>query len=94
MPGEFGASLNYQPARVHQPVALAGVLLRAALRDHGRDHKVSNAGCSLSGAQKQQLLLGQAAARHPQGGKDASERHSRCSLNVVVEDAAPVAILL
>ena len=65
--GEVAAFLHDQAAQIDQPIALARLGLGQALRLHGGDHEVRDPGCRLPGAKKQQCLVSEPTAGHPQG---------------------------
>ena len=92
--GEARPILDDQAARIHEPGAPKRLGFGRALRHHGRDHEVGDAGRSLAGAKEQHLLVGKLAAGHTQRREQARERHRGRSLDVVVEDVYLVAIFV
>ena len=65
-----------------------------ALRHHGGDHEVGDAGRRLAGAEEQHPLVGKLSAVDPQRREQAGERHRRGALDVVIEDIQLVAIFV
>ena len=91
---EVAARLHDQPPGIHQPAALARFGLGQTFADHRRDDQVADTASRLARAQKQQSLRSERAARHAQCGVKPRQRDARRALNVIVEAAHPIAILV
>ena len=84
--GEARPVLHHKAARVDEPVARERLGFGQALRHHGGDHEVGDAGRRLACAEEQHPLVGKLAAVDAQRREQAGERHRGRALNVVVED--------
>ena len=88
------ARLAHEALRVHEPALLARLLLADALEARRRHVQVADARARLAGAEEQQALFGELLAREAQARDHASDRDGRRALNVVVERADAVLVLL
>ena len=84
----------HEALRVHEPAARSRRRLAHALAARRRHEQVADAGARLAGAQEQQPLLREPRARQAQRGEHAGERDGRRALDVVVERAYALAVLL
>ena len=93
--GELAAARgDDQPLRVEQPARAPRLRRIGALGDHRRDDEIGDAGRRLAGAEKEQALAVERLAGDAQRRVDAGERDRGGALDVVVERADAVAVLL
>ena len=91
---EIRAGLHDQPPRIDKPATLPGLLCWQALLDQGsRDH-VGDTDAGLTGPQEQKRLVLELAARQAGRRIQAGQCDRPCPLNVVIEGADPVPVLL
>ncbi len=88
------ARLDHQSPRIDQPAALTRFGFAQPLADHRRNDEVADAGRRLARAEEQQALRFELRAGHAQRRVKPCQRDARRSLNVVVEAAHAVAILV
>ena len=91
---EAGAVLDHQALGIDQPDAAARFGFAGALRLHGGDGEIGDAGRRFAGTEEQHGLILELAAGHAQRREQAGKRHRRGALDVVVEGRDLVAIFL
>src|SRR3990172_777893 len=92
--GEVGAALDDQAFRVDQPAALVSGGFGQPLRHHGRGYQIGDAGGGFARTQEQYFLVAQLAAGDAQRREQARQHDGCRSLDVVVEGADPVTVLV
>jgi hypothetical protein len=83
--GQVGSAADDQAARVHEPASPAGIGLRQPFGHHRGHGEVRDARGGFAGAQEQEPLILQGAARHAERREQARQRHRGRALDVVVE---------
>src|SRR5581483_9688416 len=82
------------PCRIDEPAALAGFLLWHPFVSHRRHDQVANADPGFASTQEQHLLVGESSSGQTNGRVQPGQRHCRRSLDIVVERADALTILL
>ena len=87
-------ALHHQPLGVEVPAAATRLLHTEPLLHQGGDEQFAGAHAGLAGAEEEEALVAQGAAGDAQGRQDAGDGHRGGALDVVVEAADLVAVLL
>ena len=88
------AGLDDQALGIHEPHPAQGFLAGHPLALHGRHAQIGDPDAGLARAEEQQCLLGDVLTGDAAGAQQAGQCHGGGALNVVVEGADPVAVLL
>ena len=91
---QIGAFGHYQPLGVHEPAAQPRFGLAQPFLHHRSHNQVTDADAGLAGAVEEELVVAQLAAGQPQRRVETGQHDARGALDVVVEGADAVAVVV
>ena len=94
VPSQIGTALDNQPLGIEEPAARPRFLFRQALFHQRRSEQLAGAQPSLTRAEKEKTLILELTAGNAHGGEDARNRDRGGALNIIIEAAYLIAILL
>ena len=91
---QVGALSHDQSLGVEEPAAQPRLGLAQPFLHHRRHDQVADADAGLAGAVEEEFVVAQAAAGQTQRRVETGQHHAGCTLNVVVEGADAIAVVV